>query len=395
MRKPPGSRGPSRPSRASSLRCSPAPHRPRCSSESGIVAAESTRCRRQTDIATLRDRVQRLVARAQGTLLARVVSAYGESRASSYALALAFAGFMAMFPMILGALAIIGLAIRDPATEAHFQSLVLQVFPGSAQPELQKAVQGVKQSAGWLGLLSVGGLVWSASSIFATMEFALTEIFGTRQRDMLRQRLMGLVMMLVLVVAIVLTVAINALAAFLPLKTLGPVGDVLAWATTFVSGAIVMVALLVVLYRFVPNRTFRFREVLPGALLAGVLVEVLSLAFPLYARIAGGFNTYGAQFALFFLLATWFYFLSQLLLLGAVYNRFRLGEPAARGLVASPLHESRTKQRPVESIEEKKDEGEPPAPPRRSIFQRAALGVVVALAVAAGLVRRRRTRSAA
>src|SRR5207237_8316 len=115
----------------------PAPQRPRCSSESGIGAAESTRCRRQTDIATLRDRVQRLVARAQGTLLARVVSAYGESRASSYALALAFAGFMAMFPMILGALAIIGLAIRDPATEAHFQSLVLQVFPSSAQPELQ------------------------------------------------------------------------------------------------------------------------------------------------------------------------------------------------------------------------------------------------------------------
>ena len=333
------------------------------------------------------------MGRAQETLPARVLTAYGESQASSYALALAFAGFMAMFPMILGALAIIGLAIRDPATEAHFQSLVLQVFPDSAQPELQKAVQGVKQSAGWLGLLSVGGLVWSASSIFATMEFALTEIFGTRQRDMLRQRLMGLVMMLVLVVAIVLTVAINALAAFLPLKTLGPVGDVLAWATTFVSGAIVMVALLVVLYRFVPNRTFRFREVLPGALLAGVLVEVLSLAFPLYARIAGGFNTYGAQFALFFLLATWFYFLSQLLLLGAVYNRFRLGERVARGIVAGPLRESRTKQRPIESIETKSDEAEPPPPPpRRSIFQRAALGVVVALAVAAGFVRRRRTR---
>ena len=86
-------------------------------------------------------------------------------------------------------------------------------------------------------------------------------------------------------------------------------------------------------------------------------------------------------------------FLSQLLLLGAVYNRFRLGEPVARGIVAGPLRESRTKQRPIESIEAKKDEAEPPPPPpRRSIFQRAALGVVVALAVAAGFVRRRRTR---
>ncbi len=95
-----------------------------------------------------RVRVLALVQRAQKTMPARVLTAYGESRASNYALALAFAGFMSMFPMIVGALAIIGLAIRDPATNLHFQLLVLQVFPGSAQPELQKALQGVKESAG-------------------------------------------------------------------------------------------------------------------------------------------------------------------------------------------------------------------------------------------------------
>jgi membrane protein len=261
----------------------------------------------------MRDRFQGLIERAQKTLLVRAVTAYGESQASNYALAMAFAGFMAMFPIILGSLSVIGLAIRDPQTEAKFQTFVLQVFPATAQPELQSALHGVKQSAGWLGLVSLAGLIWSASSIYSTMEFALTRIFGTRQRDMLRQRLMGLVMMLVLVVAILLIAVINSLAAFLPQ----------AWIISLIAGAFVVVALLVALYRFLPNRTFRLRDVLPGAVLAGVLIEVLSLAFPLYARIAGGFNTYGAQFALFFLLATWFYLLSQLILLGAVVNRFR------------------------------------------------------------------------
>jgi len=332
-------------------------------------------------------RVQRLVERAQGTLPARVLTAYGESQASNYALALAFAGFMAMFPMMLGALSVIGLAIRDPATEAHFQSLILQVFPASAQPELQKALSGVKQSAGWLGVVSLAGLLWSASSIFATMEFALTQIFGTRQRDMLRQRLMGLVMMVLLVAAIVLTVAINAVAAFFPLASW------ISWIVGFVAGAIVMVALLVALYRFVPNRTFRLQDVLPGALLAGVLIEAVTFVFPLYAKIAGGFNTYGAQFALFFLLATWFYLLSQLVLLGAVYNRFRLGDPAALGIVASPMRESRDKGKPVEKIKQKQAEVAPPEPPRRSIFQRAALAGVVGLALAAGVVRRRRPKT--
>ena len=314
--------------------------------------------------------------------------AYGESQASNFALALAFASFMSMFPIMLGTLSLIGLAIRDPQTYAHFQSLILQVFPGSAQPELEQALHGVRQSAGWLGLVSIAGLLWSASSIFATMEFALTEIFGTRQRDMLRQRLMGLVMMLVLVVAIVATVAINAAAAFFPVKWISTI-------TGLIAGAAVMVVLLVALYRFVPNRTFRIREVLPGALLAGVGIEVVSLAFPLYAWVAHGFNTYGAQFALFFLLATWFYLLSQLVLLGAVYNKFRLGEPATKGIIASPMHESRQKEKPADKIEEKKAEVAPPAPPRRSIFQRVALAGVVALAVAAGAVRRRRPKTAA
>jgi membrane protein len=336
----------------------------------------------------LRARVQAPVQRAQKTLLVRVLVAYGGSQAGNYALALAFAGFMSMFPMILGALSIIGLAIRDPATNLHFQVLVIQLFPASAQPELQKALQGVKESAGWLGVVSIAGLVWSASSIFATMEFALTQIFGTRQRDMLRQRLMGLIMMVLLVVAIVVTVGVNALASFVPFPVVGAV-------FSFAFGSVVMVSLLVALYRFVPNRTFRLRDVVPGALLGGVLIEVLSLAFPLYARIAGGFNTYGAQFALFFLLATWFYLLSQLILLGAVFNRFRLGEPAAMGLVASPMRESREKRRPVESIEQKKAEAEAPPAPRRTVFQRVALGAGVAVALAAGLVRRRRPPGAA
>jgi YihY family inner membrane protein len=108
-----------------------------------------------------------------------------------------------------------------------------------------------------------------------------------------------------------------------------------AWVLSLAIGAAVMVVLLVLLYRFVPNRTFSLREVLPGALLAGVLIEALSLGFPLYARFAGSFNTYGAQFGLFFLLATWLYLLSQVLLLGAVYNRFRLGQPATKGLTTS------------------------------------------------------------
>lgn len=328
----------------------------------------------------------------------RVITAYAESQASNYAAALAFAAFLAMFPMMLGALSIIGYAIRDPATEARVQNLILQLFPGNAQPELQSAIHGVRQSAGWFGIVSLGGILWSASGIFATMEFALTQIFGTKQRDMLRQKLMGFLMMMLLVVALGITLAANAAAGYL--SNYIPY----AWLLSFAIGAAVMVLLLALLYRFVPNRTFKVGEVLPGALLAGVLIEALSLGFSLYAGLAGHFNTYGAQFGLFFLLATWLYLLSQLLLLGAVYNRFRLGQPAIKGLIASPARQSRATARPVDVIKSKKKPGatksaesddlaEPPpasAMTHRSILQRAVLAASVGLAVAGAVIRRRR-----
>jgi membrane protein len=276
-----------------------------------------------------------------------VLGAFGASQASNYASALAFNGLLAMFPLMLGIVALIGLSVRDPATEAKFQLFIIQTFPtDSAQKELMHALDGVKMHAGLLGIVSIGGLIWSGSGVFATMEFAFAQIFGVTQRDMVRQKLMGFVMMIVLIAAVVVTVGANALAAFLPA----------AWVLSFVIGAAVMILLLVLLYRLVPNRTYGLVEVLPGAFLAGVLIEALSLAFPLYARFAGGFNTYGAQFALFLLLAAWFFLLSNLILLGAVYNKFRAGVPVRLGLIASPSRESHDVPDPHEVIEQKKAE---------------------------------------
>ena len=146
-----------------------------------------------------------MIRRIKNWLPIRVLAAYGQSQASNYASALAFTCMLAMFPLMLGVLALIGYAIRDPGLEAKAEALIIEAFPSTAQPQLLDAIHGVRQSAGWLGLLSLAGLLWSASSIFGTMEFALTQIFGTKQRDMVRQKLMGLVMMVLLVVAVGMT----------------------------------------------------------------------------------------------------------------------------------------------------------------------------------------------
>jgi membrane protein len=285
-------------------------------------------------------RPRTLLQRITQSMPARVVAAYGESQAGNYASGLAFNAFMTMFPLILGVLAIVGFAIHDESVHANVEMALLGVFPGGTHDSLVDALSGVKDSAGLLGILSIAGLLWAGTNFFAALEFALDRIFGVPQRDFVRQRLMGLIMIVVLVFAVVVSVGANSLMNLVPyMAALGPL-----------SAGLTMITLVLLIYRFVPNRTFRLGEIWPGAVIAGVLIEAITLAFPLYGRLVHGFNTYGAQFALFFLLATWLAFLSQLLLLGAIWNRVRMGPPDTGGVLPSPIAESRDVPEPIEAV---------------------------------------------
>jgi membrane protein len=268
-----------------------------------------------------------LLERLKNSFPGRLAKAYGESKAGNYAAGLAFNAFMTMFPLMLGLLAILGLVISNPHVRDQALSTLLSVFPSNASQELSAALSGVQKNSGLLGLISVVGLVWSGTGLFAAMEFALGEMFGAKQRDMVRQRLMALVMVAIFLVAMLLAVVANSAvsATGSGLKLLGPV-----------LSTVVLIVMMALIYRIVPNRTFSITQVLPGALLAGILMEIVTLAFPLYGKLVHGFNTYGATFALFFLLATWLLFISQFILLGAVLNRMAMGAPDTGGAVASP-----------------------------------------------------------
>ena len=258
-----------------------------------------------------------LFDRAKRTLPVRLAMAYGTSQASSYASVVAFNAFMTMFPLILGLLAVLGFVVRDQAIEGQVVKAIVGFFPtsGGQSTTIIDALEGVRHNAGVFGILSVGGLLYTGTNFFSALEFALDKVDGVPMRDFLHQRLMGLGMLLAFVAAVLASVGageVAALASFFP-------------ALGVLVGAPVMVALLCLVYKIVPNRRRKWRQVLPGAVLGGVLIEALTLVWPLYTRVMHGFNTYGSAFALFFLLATWLFFLSQLILLGAVLNRLLEG----------------------------------------------------------------------
>ncbi len=247
--------------------------------------------------------------------------AFVESRASDYAAGLAFNAFLSMFPLVLGLIALVGLFAQSDEIRAAVEKVLVVAFPADEQPAIQQTFGHIKKSAGSLAVFSVLALIWSGTNLFASMEFALNQIYLCGARTFLRTRLMALAMLGVLVVAIAAGVGASFAVALVPGSSV----------LEIVGGWGVMSGLLVAIYRFVPNRRATLLEVLPGALAAGLSIEVLNFAFPIYIGFTHGLTTYGREFGLLFVLGLWTYFLSVLLLMGAVMNRMRMDRHRLEG----------------------------------------------------------------
>ena len=157
-----------------------------------------------------------MVSRVTSWRPVQVLVAYGQSQGGNYAASLSFNAFLAMFPLILGMLAIVGVIVNDPHAQQAIYSGIVSVFPSDAHAQILLALQKVHRNAGLLGMLSIIGLLWSGTSLFASMEWALIQIFGTKQCDMLRQRAMGLIMVLIFIAAVLFVVGANTAVAASP-----------------------------------------------------------------------------------------------------------------------------------------------------------------------------------
>jgi membrane protein len=255
-----------------------------------------------------------MIGRARRTFLGRVVEAYVNEGMPNYASGLAFNAFLTMFPIVLGLVALVGLFFRGSWLYFQMQYVLLNAFPADAQAQIRSTLDAAGQHAGTLGLVSLFALLWSGTGLFGSLEFAMNRVYGFRGRNPFRMRLDGLRLLAIFVLAVVLMVGLNSAVSLVALPFL----NVLA-------GWLVVAGLLLAIYRLTPARALPLRDVLPGALLAGALVEMITLAFPLIAVLTVRFTTYARAFSFVFLLTTWLYLLSSLILGGALVNRLLAG----------------------------------------------------------------------
>jgi membrane protein len=261
----------------------------------------------------------------------------------------AFFAVLSIFPGLLVAGSLLGLLDRVAGAEIAYraQKQVLDTMSLVLTDEASGVLDSVRSlfedsRGGLLTFATVGALV-SLSGAFGVAVNALNLAHdATESRSWLRRRGVGLVMALGTLVMVVLGLAVIVVG---PLFGRGErLADVvgLGPAFTFTWDVLrlpAMAALLVLwttaMLRFAPSRHVRWRDALPGALLATSLWVLASAGLRVYLGFAAGANPVLGAFGGGAIVMTWAYLLSLSLLLGGELNAVLVERRRARATQAA------------------------------------------------------------
>jgi membrane protein len=330
------------------------------------------------------------------TLPGRVIQKFLEDQSPNWAVLIAWNALFAMFPIVVFAAAVIGFLVdRFGFASKAFYDYLLQAIPNQdAKSAAADALVHFQKQQGILLLVGFIGLLWGGSALFGTMEQAFAVIYHTRPRDFVPQKLLSLAMVFLFIIT---AGPIVASSAILPaLKHIPQIPGVLysgpaAFVLQFIIGFVTGFILFAVIYYVVPNRKQKLIKVLPGALIAGFLFELVTLLFPAYIALTNSVATYGKEFGLFFLLMTFFFFFGLITMIGVEVSSVIYPVP-----IDSTGKDSHALAAPESGPEGERrhaaTNGQSPNG-RRGIPARAALGLAVMASVVGMLLGRRSASS--
>src|SRR5947209_11362346 len=231
-------------------------------------------------------------------LLKRTIREFREDNLTDWAAALTYYGVLAIFPMLIVLVSILGL-IGTSATQPLIANLG-KVAPGPAQQIFTSAITNLQKSQGTAGVLFVVGLVgalWSASGYVAAFMRASNAIYDVEEgRPFWKRR----PLQVVLTLGMVLLLACVSFALVLTGKLAVAVGDAIGvgsgavhvWNIAKWPGLLIVVmTMFAVLYYIAPNvRQPKFRWITPGGILGVVLWVAASAGLGVYIANLGSYD---------------------------------------------------------------------------------------------------------
>ena len=291
----------------------------------------------------------RVYAEIRLTLLAiwrGVVGVYN-SNDLTFASSIAYYALLSLFPFFLLMLSVLGSVTSNPSDRAAILDFVLRYFPRQFE-FVTTQLASMQEARTRLGVAGSLLLIWASMGVFGAITSAVNHAWGVdKTPSYLKHKLISFTMLVaasvLLLGGLLLVSAINVFEArwFAGVASHSPAAFTVLhhfavrWAST-----VVFIAVVGLIFYFVPNAKVRFRDVWVGAVVTGLLWRGALLGFSWYVRDLSRFSHIHGSIAAVVVFLIWVYISAVLLLYGvevtAANARLRRHRPEEIPAAPSP-----------------------------------------------------------
>ncbi len=260
-----------------------------------------------------------------------VVKKYGDDRGGALSSLIAYNGFLALFPLLLVLVTVVGyLAHGHPGLRRSLVDSALSQFP-VVGPELRNDLHPLGGNPLALAL-GVALLLWGARGFAQALQHAMAEVWNVPRDDrpgFLPRLARSGALIAILGLGVLLTTAATGTAVFRGSRV-GPFAGL-------VAGVAINTGLFLLAFRTLTPSAPRWRELLPGAVVAGFGWTALQAAGSILVdrQLRHSSELYGF-FALVLGLIWWIFLGAQLTVYAAELNVVRSRRLWPRGLFGPP-----------------------------------------------------------
>jgi len=227
---------------------------------------------------------------------------------------------LCLIPMSLLLLAIVGTYLySDREVLNHIRRYFENAVP-SLDPRIMRNILRIIRDRKIVGILGIGGLIWTSTWVFSSLRTAFNMIFRVeKDRGILQGKAIDLFMILLAGIFLLMSMIFTSGISFLQsnrFSHLLAMGQTLRFILKYIIPFLFTFWMCFLIYKIIPNRKIYFKTAFQASLFTSLLWEVSKQLFGWYVQHLGRFSmVYGSlsTLAIFFL---WVYYSSTILLLG-------------------------------------------------------------------------------
>jgi membrane protein len=239
---------------------------------------------------------------------------YGELNGNPLAASFAFQTFVALFPLMLVAVAVVGFVSANGSGDPAARIIEELGLTGSAADAVQDAVAAAEDSRQATTIVGLAGLAWSSLGLVAALQYVFNQVWQVEARG-IKDRAIGVGWLAGAALLFVGGAAATTVVRWLP----GPLKPLTLLLTVLVSFGLWLWA-----FRVLPNSRPPWRSLIPGAIFGAIGFEVLKAvgAYWVPRMVESSSQLYGTIGIVLAILA-WLLFFGRLVVYAAVVNVVR------------------------------------------------------------------------